>query len=207
MVLPGIRVGSSAPSATACSASPTRSCRSSGSSAPRWFGSTSTGRARAGPVRLRRRRRVPGAARRLRGGLGHGLLQLALGDPAADRLPAALTGQRPRGLPRLRGPAGAPLRPAGAVLAVRQRAKQPGVDLGRHRGRVRLPAPGVPPGGQGRRSRRGGGARRCPYGLPAGAPDSPERRFFDRLLRDGRAAFDLFDLHLYGPAERSGRVR
>jgi hypothetical protein len=42
----------------------------------------------------------------------------------------------------------------------------------------------------------------APYALPASAPDSPERRFFDRLLRDGRDAFDLFDLHLYGPAEQ-----
>jgi hypothetical protein len=40
------------------------------------------------------------------------------------------------------------------------------------------------------------------FGLPASAPDSPERRFFDQLLRDGGDAFDLFDLHLYGPAER-----
>jgi hypothetical protein len=40
------------------------------------------------------------------------------------------------------------------------------------------------------------------YALPAAAPDSPERRFYDRLLRDGRDDFDLFDLHLYGPADR-----
>jgi hypothetical protein len=42
----------------------------------------------------------------------------------------------------------------------------------------------------------------APYALPAAAPDSPERRFFDELLRDGRDAFDLFDLHLYGEADR-----
>jgi Beta-galactosidase len=42
----------------------------------------------------------------------------------------------------------------------------------------------------------------APYALPAGAPDSPERRFFDVLLRDGRDFFDLFDLHLYGEAGR-----
>jgi hypothetical protein len=42
----------------------------------------------------------------------------------------------------------------------------------------------------------------APYALPAAGPDSPERQFFDTLLRDGRDAFDLFDLHLYGPAER-----
>jgi hypothetical protein len=42
----------------------------------------------------------------------------------------------------------------------------------------------------------------APFGLPASAPDSPERQFFDQLLRDGGDAFDLFDLHLYGPAER-----
>jgi Beta-galactosidase len=42
----------------------------------------------------------------------------------------------------------------------------------------------------------------APYALPASAPDSPERRFFDVLLRDGRDFFDLFDLHLYGEAER-----
>jgi hypothetical protein len=42
----------------------------------------------------------------------------------------------------------------------------------------------------------------APYALPAAAPDSPERRFFDELLRDGRDAFDVFDLHLYGEADR-----
>jgi len=42
----------------------------------------------------------------------------------------------------------------------------------------------------------------APYALPAAAPDSPERRFFEVLLRDGRDVFDLFDLHLYGPADR-----
>jgi hypothetical protein len=42
----------------------------------------------------------------------------------------------------------------------------------------------------------------APYALPAAAPGSPERRFFDELLRDGRDAFDLFDLHLYGEADR-----
>jgi hypothetical protein len=40
------------------------------------------------------------------------------------------------------------------------------------------------------------------YALPAAAADSPERRFFDRVLADGRDHFDLFDLHLYGPADR-----
>jgi hypothetical protein len=39
------------------------------------------------------------------------------------------------------------------------------------------------------------------YALPASAPDSPERQFYDVLLRDGRDVFDAFDLHLYGPAE------
>jgi hypothetical protein len=42
----------------------------------------------------------------------------------------------------------------------------------------------------------------APYGLPASAPDSPERVFFDVLLRDGREFFDLFDLHLYGEASQ-----
>ena len=42
----------------------------------------------------------------------------------------------------------------------------------------------------------------APYALPASAPDSPDRQFFDVLLRDGRDFFDLFDLHLYGEAER-----
>jgi hypothetical protein len=40
------------------------------------------------------------------------------------------------------------------------------------------------------------------YALPAAAPDSPERRFFDQVLRGGRDDFDLLDLHLYGPAGR-----
>jgi hypothetical protein len=42
----------------------------------------------------------------------------------------------------------------------------------------------------------------APYGLPASPPDSPERRFFDVLLRDGRDVFDLFDLHLYAEASQ-----
>ena len=42
----------------------------------------------------------------------------------------------------------------------------------------------------------------APYALPASAPDSPERQFFHLLLRDGRDAFDVFDLPLYGPADR-----
>jgi hypothetical protein len=42
----------------------------------------------------------------------------------------------------------------------------------------------------------------APYALPAAAPDSPERQFFDTLLRDGRDLFDLYDLHLYGDASR-----
>jgi hypothetical protein len=42
----------------------------------------------------------------------------------------------------------------------------------------------------------------APYALPAAAPDSTERAFFDTLLRDGRDFFDLFDLHLYGDASR-----
>jgi hypothetical protein len=41
----------------------------------------------------------------------------------------------------------------------------------------------------------------APYALPSSAPDSPERQFFDVLLRDGRDFFDLFDLHLYGQAD------
>jgi hypothetical protein len=42
----------------------------------------------------------------------------------------------------------------------------------------------------------------APYALPASAPESPERQFFDVLLRDGRDFFDLFDLHLYGETDR-----
>lgn len=37
----------------------------------------------------------------------------------------------------------------------------------------------------------------APYRLPSSPPQSPERQFFDLVLRDGRDAFDLFDLHLY----------
>jgi hypothetical protein len=42
----------------------------------------------------------------------------------------------------------------------------------------------------------------APFGLPASVPGSPERQFFERLLRDGGEFFDVFDLHLYGPAGR-----
>lgn len=37
----------------------------------------------------------------------------------------------------------------------------------------------------------------APYRLPSSPQESPERQFFDELLRDGPNAFDLFDLHLY----------
>ena len=40
----------------------------------------------------------------------------------------------------------------------------------------------------------------APFMLPFTPPDSHERRFFDVLLDRGRDHFDLFDLHLYGPA-------
>jgi hypothetical protein len=40
----------------------------------------------------------------------------------------------------------------------------------------------------------------APYALPSSPPESPERQFFDLLLRDGRDHFDIFDLHLYGDA-------
>ena len=42
----------------------------------------------------------------------------------------------------------------------------------------------------------------APYALPAAASNTPERQFFDTLLRDGRDFFDLFDLHLYADASR-----
>ncbi|MFC4015140.1 hypothetical protein ACFOY2_48550 [Nonomuraea purpurea] len=42
----------------------------------------------------------------------------------------------------------------------------------------------------------------APYGLASSASDSPERTFFDVLLRDGREHFDVFDVHLYGDAAR-----
>jgi hypothetical protein len=40
------------------------------------------------------------------------------------------------------------------------------------------------------------------YAVPASATDSPERQFYNLVLRDGRDAFDVFDLHLYGPVEQ-----
>jgi hypothetical protein len=40
------------------------------------------------------------------------------------------------------------------------------------------------------------------YALPASAADSAERQFYTIVLGDGRDAFDVFDLHLYGPAEQ-----
>lgn len=40
----------------------------------------------------------------------------------------------------------------------------------------------------------------APFQLPMVPQDSHERRFFDVLLRTGGEFFDLFDMHLYGPA-------
>ncbi|MBO0701567.1 MAG: hypothetical protein J2P38_01445 [Candidatus Dormibacteraeota bacterium] len=42
----------------------------------------------------------------------------------------------------------------------------------------------------------------APYGLPSSPEESPERAFFDEVLRDGRDVFDLFDLHLYADHRR-----
>jgi hypothetical protein len=78
--------GSSAASATAWSTS--RQVRPAASRAGRDAGARRlllvTGRTRTRPVCLRGRGRVPGAAGRLRGGLGHRLLKLLEGDPAGD---------------------------------------------------------------------------------------------------------------------------
>lgn len=38
------------------------------------------------------------------------------------------------------------------------------------------------------------------YALPSAPADSPERQFFDVLLREGRDHFDAFDVHLYQDA-------
>jgi hypothetical protein len=38
----------------------------------------------------------------------------------------------------------------------------------------------------------------CGYDVFASEERSPQRQFFDHLLREGRDAFDLFDAHLYG---------
>jgi hypothetical protein len=38
----------------------------------------------------------------------------------------------------------------------------------------------------------------CGYDVLSSPPDGPPRRFFEDVLRTGRDAFDLFDLHLYG---------
>ena len=42
----------------------------------------------------------------------------------------------------------------------------------------------------------------APYALPASAAHSAERQFYNVVMRDGRDAFDVFDLHLYGAAEQ-----
>ena len=100
------------------------------------------------------------AAGRRRGALDHRVLELAVGHPPADRLPAAVARPRPARVRRVRPPAGPALRRAGAVLAVRQRAEQHRPALGGHRGRVRRAAADHVPRGQGGRPGRGGGARR-----------------------------------------------
>ncbi|WP_432992581.1 hypothetical protein [Dactylosporangium sp. CA-233914] len=39
----------------------------------------------------------------------------------------------------------------------------------------------------------------CGYDVLSSPPDSEARAFFDRVLDTGRDAFDVFDVHLYGP--------
>ncbi|MGI5240309.1 hypothetical protein [Dactylosporangium sp. CA-139066] len=42
----------------------------------------------------------------------------------------------------------------------------------------------------------------CGYDMLGSAPNSEQRRFFDEIVAGGRDAFDVFDIHLYGPPER-----
>ena len=104
--------------------------------------------------------------------------------------PARVRGVRPR--------TGAPLRRAGALLAVRQRAEQHRPALGGHRGRVRRTAHDRVPRGQGGRPGRGGGARR----LRVRRVQQRARQRAPAVLQPrrgrGPGAFDLFSVHLYG---------
>jgi hypothetical protein len=83
-----------------------------------------------------------------RGGLGHPLLQLHVGNPASDQLHRAFAGQGSGRLLRVRVPPGTPLRRPGALLAVRQRAQQCRLDLAGNRAGLRRPAQGDASGGQ-----------------------------------------------------------
>jgi len=130
------------------------------------------------------------------------VFQLLMGHPAGDRLSAALTGEGPEHLLRVCVPYGPALRRAGALVAVRQRAQQCRLDLVGQRAGLRRPAPGDASSSQGSDPTAAVVLGGAPYMLPASTPDSPERQFYGVLLRDGRDAFDIFDLHLYGPAEQ-----
>ena len=149
-------------SATGCSASPASSSRRPG----RWGRADpgllllGPGGAGARPLPVGGGRCAAGSADRRRGGLDHAVLQLAVGHPGGDRLPAPVARPRPARVRGVRPSGGAALRRAGPVLAVRQRAEQHRPAVGRDGGRVRRAADHLLPRGQGRRPGRGGGARR-----------------------------------------------
>ena len=83
---------------------------------------------------------------------------------------------------------------------MRQRTQQRWPDLGRYR-RLRRPASGEHGAVKETDPNAAVVLGGAPYTLPSSAPDSPERQYFDVLLREGPDFFDLFDLHLYGQAD------
>ena len=152
---------------------------------------------RPGPLRLDGGRRAAGPAVGGRGAVAHGLLQLAVGHPDADRLPASVARPRRRRLPPFRARAGGALPRPGPLLAVQQRAEQRRPALGRHRRRVRRPARGLPPGRQGADPSAAVVLGGCGYDVLSSPPGGPARAFFDEVLAVAGASFDLFDVHLY----------
>ena len=91
-------------------------------------------------------------------------ITLCSASPWGTRVPTDFQppspGPRPGRVRGVRAPGGAPVRRAGAVLAVQQRAEQYGCAVGGHRARIRGTADDLLPRGQGHRPGRGGRARR-----------------------------------------------
>ena len=136
------------------------------------------------------------------GGLAHGLLQLAVGHPGADRLPAAVAGPRRRRVRAVRRRAGPPLRRPGPLLAVQQRAEQHRPALVRDRRRIRRPAGDLRPRGQDADPAARGRPRRLRLRRARQPARQPAAAVLRRAGRSGRDAFDLFSVHLYDDPRR-----
>ena len=146
------------------------------------------GGATARAVRLDGRRRAADPARRERGAVAHGLLELAVGDAAADRLPASVTRARRRRLPPVRAARWS--RAARGRVSYWQCDNEPsniGLLWAGTAGEYAAQLGGLPPRRQRRRIRRPRSSSAVAATTPCRAcPTAAARGFFDEVLAGRR---------------------